>query len=188
VDFSFSKLNPKAAIVNAANEACLGGGGVDGAITQAGGPNLAKDRKALPKRMGVRCFTGDAKLTGPGDYGTLAVPYVIHAVGPNYMTCSSLEKGDKLLRSAYEASLKRAQEAKLEAVAFCLLSAGVYRGTQSVTNVLGIAVTTIQKWVQLQKDVSLTHVFLCGFSPKETDTLVEICTRLGLQSLPDNEL
>jgi O-acetyl-ADP-ribose deacetylase (regulator of RNase III) len=216
VDFTFSsKLNPPpkaaaAAIVNAANEECLGGGGVDGAITKAGGPNLAKDRKALlpkPKqhrrRMGtgvvvrVRCATGNAKITGPGDYGTLHVPYVIHAVGPNYAACSSLQKGDKLLRMAYEASLKRAQEAKLEAVAFSLLSAGIYRGEQSVTNVLGIAVTAIQKWVQLRQQqedvttttvVSLTHVFLCGFSPKEVDTLVEICTGLELERVPDSEL
>lgn len=186
VEFSF-KLNPKAAIVNAANEECLGGGGVDGAIAEAGGPNLAKDRKALPKHMGVRCCTGDAKITGPGDYGTLQVPYVIHAVGPNYMTCSSLQKGDKLLRSAYKASLERSQEAKLEAIAFCLLSAGVYRGKQSVRNVLRIAVTTIQKWT-LHEAASLTHVFLCGFSTKEVHTLVEICTELELESVPDNEL
>lgn len=184
VDFSWD--NPKSAIVNAANEDCLGGGGVDGAISTAGGPNLAKDRKALPKHMGVRCFTGDAKLTGPGYYGTLQVPYVIHAVGPNYFDCSSLKKGDALLRSAYKASLERAQEAELEVVAFALLSAGVYRGKQSVHNVLRIAVTTIQEWAQA--DISLTHVFLCGFSANEVDTLVDICNDLNLKSVPDDEL
>lgn len=187
VDFSWDTNPKQSAIVNAANEECLGGGGVDGAITTAGGSNLAKDRKALPKRMGVRCFTGDAKRTGPGDYGTLHVPYVIHAVGPNYNDCSSLNKGDDLLRSAYKASLERAQEAQLQAVAFALLSAGVYRGKQSVHNVLRIAVTTIQEWAQ--KDISLTHVFLCGFSSNEVDTLVDICNDLNLKSVvPDDEL
>ena len=186
VDFSWDKNPQKAAIVNAANEGCLGGGGVDGAITTAGGPNLDKDRRALPMRMGARCFTGDAKLTGPGDYGSLQVPNVIHAVGPNYYDCSSLQKGDDLLQSAYKASLKRAQEAKLEAVAFALLSAGIYRGTQSVYNVLRIAVTTIQEWAQ--NDISLTHVFLCGFSSNEVNILVDICNDLNLKRVPDGEL
>jgi O-acetyl-ADP-ribose deacetylase (regulator of RNase III) len=184
VDFSWD--NPKSAIVNAANEGCLGGGGVDGAITTAGGPNLAKDRKALPTHMGVRCFTGDAKLTGPGKYGSLEVPYVIHAVGPNYNDCSSLKKGDDLLRSAYHASLERAQEAELEAAAFALLSAGTYRGRQSVRNVLHIAVTTIKEWAQ--KDNSLKHVFLCGFSANEVETLMDICNDLNLKNVPDDEL
>ena len=183
VDFSWDNNPKNAAIVNAANEACLGGGGVDGAITSAGGPNLAKDRMALPIRMGVRCFTGDAKLTGPGDYGTIQVPYVIHAVGPNYNDCSSLKEGDNLLQSAYQASLQRAQEAKLEAVAFALLSAGMYRGTQSIHNVLRIAVTSIQEWAQQQKDddISLTHVFLCGFNSNEVNLLVDICNDLNLK-------
>jgi O-acetyl-ADP-ribose deacetylase (regulator of RNase III) len=161
---------------------------VDGAITSAGGPNLAKDRMALPIRMGVRCFTGDAKLTGPGDYGTLHVPYVIHAVGPKYYDCSSLREGDHLLQSAYKASLKRAQEAKLEAVAFALLSAGMYRGTQSVHHVLRIAVTSIMEWAQQKDDISLTHVFLCGFNSNEVNLLVDICNDLNLKRVQDDEL
>src|SRR6056300_1029100 len=84
VDFAHNTQS--AAIVNAANEGCLGGGGVDGAISDAGGPNLLQDRINLPLLSeGVRCKTGSAVITGPNDYDELNVPYVIHAVGPNYM-------------------------------------------------------------------------------------------------------
>jgi O-acetyl-ADP-ribose deacetylase (regulator of RNase III) len=59
----------------------LGGGGVDGAITAAGGENLADDRMALKQiAPGIRCKTGSAVITGPGDYGSLKVPFVVHAV------------------------------------------------------------------------------------------------------------
>ena len=101
--------SPFGAIVNAANEGCLGGGGVDGAITKAGGLPLALDREALPLLgRGMRCPTGGAKLTGPGTYGSLGVPYVIHAVGPNYMYFdeeNDVATPNQLLRSAYQQSL-----------------------------------------------------------------------------------
>ena len=73
------------AIVNAANEGCQGGGGVDGAITTAGGPEMAAARAALPvikSRMhGARCRTGSAVVTTGG---RLNATHCIHAVGPNY--------------------------------------------------------------------------------------------------------
>ena len=79
VDFTYGPPSmTKAAIVNASNEVCLGGGGVDGAISAAGGPNLMHDRLRLPfvaddgpSCRGVRCPTGAAVITGPGEYGDL---------------------------------------------------------------------------------------------------------------------
>lgn len=68
------------AIVNAANEGCLGGGGIDGAISEAGGQPLFKARLALPQKNGVRLLTGQAVLTISGDI--FNAPYVIHALGP----------------------------------------------------------------------------------------------------------
>ena len=87
------------AIVNAANERCLGGSGVDGAITRAGGASLAEARRALLVSDDKRCDTGGAVLT-TGQFGALRCACVIHAVGPDYRQ-TDLKKGDALLRSAY---------------------------------------------------------------------------------------
>lgn len=177
VDFS-SPLT--GAIVNAANEGCLGGGGVDGAITSAGGPNLARDRLALPvQNGGVRCPTGSAVLTGPGEYGSLHVPYVIHAVGPNYMTFSDIETPDNLLRSAYSSSLEQCRQdgINISQVAFPLLSAGVFRGDRDSKSVLHIGINSIRDWAEEHSGDygGLESVTLCGFSSKESDLLLEIC-------------
>ena len=99
------------ALVNAANEGCQGGGGVDGAITSAGGDLLAEKREALPCLEGSdwrRCNTGDAVVTSGGPFGSLRCACVIHAVGPNYSACESLEDGDMLLSSAYRRALEAA--------------------------------------------------------------------------------
>lgn len=178
----FSSKN--GAIVNAANEECLGGGGVDGAITSAGGPNLAADRKALPKvEDGIRCKTGSAVITGPGEYGELKVPYVIHAVGPNYMMfnkVNDIETPNQLLRSAYQSSLDRAAENSLEKIGFCLLSAGVFSGNQSVESIIGIGVQGIHDWCQDQPPgkISLKEVYMYGFNEKECDTLRRVCDKI----------
>eukprot|EP00565_Helicotheca_tamesis_P002498 CAMPEP_0185723102 /NCGR_PEP_ID=MMETSP1171-20130828/49_1 /TAXON_ID=374046 /ORGANISM="Helicotheca tamensis, Strain CCMP826" /LENGTH=229 /DNA_ID=CAMNT_0028390765 /DNA_START=53 /DNA_END=742 /DNA_ORIENTATION=+ len=182
VDFTYTPNHEKSAIVNAANEGCLGGGGVDGAITEAGGPNLEKDRLSLPVELvddgyELRCPTGDAKTTGPGSYGDLRVPYVIHAVGPNYWEYDSFQDGDRLLRSAYLSSLTRSKEAKLEAVAFSLLSSGVFRGKRSLRDVLKLSVETI---CDFEAHDELKEVHMCAFSEAEADTLVEIAEELGL--------
>ena len=91
VNFSYPTNPQRSAIVNSTNNTCLGGSGVDAAITIAGGDNLRVDREALPvlrahqdpRKVG-RCKTGDAVITGPNQYGHLKTTYVIHAVGPNY--------------------------------------------------------------------------------------------------------
>ena len=90
--------------------------------------------------------TGIAVLTGPNRYGTLRVPYVIHAVGPNYWEFEGNEsEADRLLRSAYKASLEHAKNHRLAAVGFSLLAAGVFRGRRSIHHILNIAVQTNYK-------------------------------------------
>jgi len=171
------------AIVNAANTLCLGGGGVDGAISDAGGPNLHRDRLQLPiihnipQGQAIRCPTGSAVVTGPGTYGALHVPYVIHAVGPNYKTFepSRFHEADALLQSAYLSCLQRGKDHKIKCIAFSLLSAGVYRGKRSLKDILKIGLDSI---IHFDGYTELKEISVCAFSKEEIETLMEIIQSL----------
>uniref|UniRef100_A0A7S4MVN3 Macro domain-containing protein n=1 Tax=Odontella aurita TaxID=265563 RepID=A0A7S4MVN3_9STRA len=201
IDFVYPNNPTKATIVNAANGECLGGGGADGAISSAGGPNLLNDRLALPIIKSIQSSstseddisedeiyceinvrwrpTGNAKLSGPGEYGSLKVSNVIHAVGPNYLNCNTMpEEADALLRSAYAKSLELAEESDLEAVAFCLLSAGMFRGDRTLDHVLRIAVEAVCDFKGYD---SLCDVHTWPFSLKKADALAKIAQEIGLE-------
>ena len=110
------------AIVNAANQRMLGGGGVDGAIHRAAGPQLLTACEATPEvRPGLRCPTGEARIT-PGF--ALPAAHVIHTVGPVY---GSHSDPDGALAAAYRNSLLLATAEGLQTVAFPAISCGVYR-------------------------------------------------------------
>ena len=103
------------AIVNAANSALAGGGGVDGAIHRAGGPSIMQACREIGG-----CQTGSAVATTAG---RLPAKYVFHAVGPIYR---GNPEDERLLKSAYQSCLDLAEQYKIESIAFPSLSTGIY--------------------------------------------------------------
>lgn len=108
------------AIVNAANNSLLGGGGVDGAIHRAGGPAILKECIEIRNRQGD-CPTGEAVITTGGK---LKAQHVIHTVGPVWNGGNTNE--DQLLANAYRNSLKLADSRHLNSIAFPNISTGIY--------------------------------------------------------------
>jgi O-acetyl-ADP-ribose deacetylase (regulator of RNase III) len=110
------------AVVNAANEWMLGGGGVDGAIHAAAGPELLAACRAVPEvRPGIRCPMGEARIT-PGF--RLPSKYIIHTVGPRWHGGNQSEPA--LLASCYRACLKVAVENGVRSIAFPAISTGAF--------------------------------------------------------------
>jgi O-acetyl-ADP-ribose deacetylase (regulator of RNase III) len=138
------------AIVNAANESLLGGGGVDGAIHRAAGPELLAECRALQG-----CRTGLAKITK--GY-RLPAKHVIHAVGPVWH--GGTQNEPTLLAGCYRTALELTEAGKLSSIAFPSISTGVYRFPAN--HAARIAVDTVVE--TLKKAPSVTRVIFCCFS------------------------
>ena len=141
------------AIVNAANNGLMGGGGVDGAIHRAGGPQILDECMAIRKRQGG-CPTGEAVITTGGN---LKAKFVIHTVGPVWS--GNNENEELLLASAYRNSLALASANLVKSIAFPNISTGVYRFPKR--RAAEIAIQEIN--IFLSKDDILQQVIFCCF-------------------------
>lgn len=141
------------AIVNAANTSLLGGGGVDGAIHRAAGPELLDECLTLGG-----CPTGQARITRGYD---LAARHVIHTVGPIWRGGSRGE--DELLADCYRHSLKLAVEHALKTIAFPSISTGAYGFP--IERACRIAIREVRAFVAA--DQTLAKVIFCCYSPKD---------------------
>ena len=138
------------AIVNAANKSLLGGGGVDGAIHAAAGPELLAKCRTLGG-----CETGEAKLTKGYN---LPAEYIIHTVGPIYRFHSPVED-DQLLAACYRNSLDLAEKYNCKSIAFSCISTGVYGYPKKLA--AKVAVATVKAW--LSEHRSQMEIIFCVF-------------------------
>lgn len=155
------------AIVNAANQSLLGGGGVDGAIHRAAGPELLVECRALGG-----CATGAAKITRGH---RLPAKYVIHAVGPVWN--GGGEGKDELLASCYRTALGLAVAHRLTSIAFPAISTGIYRFPADHAARIAVATVTAEL---AGSPRGIARVVFCCFAPAAADHHSAAFADLGL--------
>ena len=154
------------AIVNAANSSLLGGGGVDGAIHRAAGPELA-----IACRMLNGCKVGDAKITTGF---RLPAKYVIHAVGPVWQGGGASEP--EALANCYRRALELAQSHDVRTIAFPAISTGIYGYPKA--KAAELAVETVRAFVAGQQ-TALDEIIFCAFDEETADLL-----RRAIEGMP----
>jgi O-acetyl-ADP-ribose deacetylase len=140
------------AIVNAANSSLMGGGGVDGAIHRAGGPEILEACRKIVAKQG-RCKTGEAVITTAG---RLPATYVIHTVGPVWNGGNNDEA--KKLAACYRNSLKLAVENNCRTIAFPNISTGIYGFPKELAAT--ISVSTVREFLSSEDNIDKV-IFVC---------------------------
>lgn len=152
------------AIVNAANNTLLGGGGVDGAIHRAGGPSILEQCKKIGG-----CPTGEARITTAGK---LPAKYVIHTVGPVYEGGNQNE--EELLYSAYYSSLELAEEYELKTISFPSISTGVFG--YPIGESVKVAIKATKDFLDGENNIELINFIL--FSEEDYRIYEEYLSRM----------
>jgi len=160
----------KDAIVNAANSSLMGGGGVDGAIHRAGGPQILEECRRIVAKIG-RLPTGEAVITTAGN---MPARYVIHTVGPVWH--GGRRDEEQLLRNAYANSLRVAKENGVKTVAFPSISTGVYGYPVDLAS--NEAVSAVLEFVKENPD-SLDEITFCGFDSSTENSYARALKQLG---------
>ncbi len=145
------------AIVNAANSSLLGGGGVDGAIHRAAGPELLEECRTLNG-----CGTGQAKITKGYK---LPAKHVIHTVGPIYSDYARPVDAGVYLSRCYMNSMELAKENDLHSIAFPAISTGIYG--YPLEDATKIAVSEVKAWIKDNPDYEIDVIFCCFDSHTE---------------------
>jgi O-acetyl-ADP-ribose deacetylase (regulator of RNase III) len=175
------------AVVNAANERMLGGGGVDGAIHRAAGPELLRACKRVPEtRPGVRCPTGEAvpiEVNWNVPSGNLpGVRFIINTVGPIYQ---SAEKSAPLLRRAYQSSIRAASEHQCRSIAFPAISCGVYG--YPLDEAAQVALEAVQDAFAAAPKSTLQEVRFCLFGEPAMDAWLRAAEKMQMDRVHGNE-
>jgi O-acetyl-ADP-ribose deacetylase (regulator of RNase III) len=159
---------PVDAIVNAANSALAGGGGVDGAIHRAGGGEIMRELSSIRARG--QCPAGSAVATSAG---LLPAQYVFHAVGPVY--CGGTNGEPEKLASCYRTCLEMAAERGLESISFPSISTGIY--SYPLEAAATIAIQTVLAWLSSHEG-SVKLVKLVQFSESDHRAYCQLAARL----------
>lgn len=158
------------AIVNAANSSLAGGGGVDGAIHRAGGPEVMRELREVAQAIGGRCEIGRAVSTGAG---LLPAKYVFHAVGPRFKDGKHGEP--ELLESCYVTCLQLAVDKGVRTISFPSISTGIYG--YPIQDAARIAISAVLDW--LRENPGHLHVVkLVQFSDHDHDVYRRIAQEM----------